>query len=95
METLSIFHLKVLQILAGRYGMNCTLEELTSILTPIINANTVFTEDISIKNEKQARLLYSLIVLNDGGYIFLNSTSDRSSITIKGLIKINNKIFCN
>ena len=95
METLPIFHIKVLQILAGRYGTNCTLEELTSILTQVSNFTTVFTDNLSSENEKQARVLDALIFLNNQGHIFLNSNTDRSSITIKGLIKINSEIFCN
>jgi len=32
------------------------------------------------------------IYLNDNGYIFLNSITDGSYITIKGLIKLQNKV---
>lgn len=95
METLPIFHIKILQILAAQYGLSCTLEEMTSLLAPVINAETVFTGTISSGRQHQATVLDALIVLNDDGYIFLNSGTDKSFITIKGLIAVNSKIFCN
>jgi hypothetical protein len=95
METSPKVFIKILQILASRYGMNYTLEELASLLTPVFNVSTKVTNNISTETENQARVLEALIVLNDEGYIFLNSSTDKSSITIKGLIKVNNKIFCN
>lgn len=95
METLPIFHIKVLQILAARYGLSSTLKELTSLLTPVINAEKVYTYNMSSDNEKQAAVLDALIVLNDQGYLFLNSNTDKSSITIKGIILLNSKIICN
>ena len=75
--------------------MSYTLEELTSLLTPIFNVSTKFPNNIPTEAENQARVLEALIVLNDEGHIFLNSSTDKSSITIKGLIKVNNKILCN
>ena len=95
METLPLFYIKVLQVLAGKYGTNCTLEELTSLLDQACNITTVFPENLSNENKKQARLLDALIFLNDRGDIFLNPNTDSSSITIKGLIKIDSKIPCN
>ncbi|KQX02194.1 hypothetical protein [Flavobacterium sp. Root420] len=95
METLLILQIKILQILAVRYGTDCTLEELTNLCTQVSNFTTVFTDNLSNENEKQAIFLDALIFLNDRGHIFLNSNTDRSSITIKGLIKINSKVYCN
>ncbi|KQO28666.1 hypothetical protein ASF10_22855 [Flavobacterium sp. Leaf82] len=95
METLSTFHIKILQILAVRYGMSCTLEELTSLLTPAIDITIAFSDYISIEKEKQATVLNALIVLDNEGLIFLNSSTDKSIITIKGMIKIDNTLFCN
>lgn len=95
METLSIFHIKVLQILAGRSGMSCTLEELTSLLTATFNSSTVFITNMSTEKENQIKVLDALLVLSDQGYVFLNSDTDKSCITVKGLIRINNKVLCN
>jgi len=95
METLPTFLIKVLQMLADRNGMSCTLEELTSLLTPVFNTSTPFKEIKSDKKENQAILLDALLFLNKEGYIFLNSSSDKSCITIKGLILVNNKVFWN
>lgn len=95
METLPIFHIKVLQMLADRYGMTCTLEELTSLLTPIFNATSLLTNSTFNEKENQARVLDALLLLNSEGHIFLNINSDESSISIKGLILVDNKVFCN
>lgn len=95
METSPIFHIKVLQILAGRYGISCNLEELASLLTPVINATTAISDNICTEKQKQARVLDALLILNDEGYIFLDSSTDKSTITIKGLIKVNSTFFCN
>lgn len=96
MERLPIFYIKVLQILAARYGLGCTLEEMTSLLAPVIDAKTVFTGNMPSDQEKQATVLDALIVLNDKGHLVLDSNTDKSSITIKGLIVVNNKLLlCN
>lgn len=95
METLPIFVIKVLQVLADRYGNSFTLEELTSLLTPVFNSTTSFYRSISNENENQARVLEALLLLNSKGHIFLNSISDKSTISIKGLILINDKVICN
>ncbi len=95
METLPIFLVKILQMLADRYGMSCTLEELTSLLTPVFNTYTLLQDSIADEKKKQARVLDALILLNKEGYLFLNSDSDESTISIKGLILVNNKVICN
>ncbi|TDX10508.1 hypothetical protein [Flavobacterium sp. S87F.05.LMB.W.Kidney.N] len=95
METLPIFLVKILQMLADRYGMSCTLEELTSLLTPVFNTYTLLQDSIADEKKKQARVLDALILLNKEGYIFLSSSSDESTISIKGLILVNNKVICN
>jgi|GEM_PF-916476 len=95
METLPIFLVKILQMLADRYGMSCTLEELTSLLTPVFNTYTLLQDSIADEKKKQARVLDALILLNKEGYLFLSSSSDESTISIKGLILVNNKVICN
>jgi hypothetical protein len=95
METLPIFLVKILQTLADRYGMGCTLEELTSLLTPVFNTYTLLQDSIADEKKKQARVLDALILLNKEGYLFLSSSSDESTISIKGLILVNNKVICN
>ncbi|MFQ6601939.1 hypothetical protein [Flavobacterium sp. C3NV] len=95
METLPVFHIKVLQHLAARYGLSCTLEEITRLLAPVINDETVFNGTVSSERAFEATVLDALIVLNDKGHIFLNSVTDKSAITIKGLIAVNSKALCN
>jgi len=82
-------------MLADRYGMSCTLEELTSLLTPVFNTYTLLKDSIADERKKQARLLDALLLLNKEGYIFLSSSSDESTISIKGLILVNNKVIRN
>ena len=95
MEPVPIFHIKVLQTLAGRYGISCNLEELASLLTPIINASAAISDNRCTEKEKQAKVLDALIVLNDEGHVFLDSITKKTTITIKGLIKVNCTFFCN
>ena len=95
METLPIFLIKVLKILADRYGMSCTLEELTSLLTPVFTPTVQLKESILNDREKQAKVLDALMLLSNQGCLFLNSSSDESTISIKGLILVDSKVFCN
>ena len=82
-------------MLADRYGMSCTLEELTSLLTIVFNAYTPIEDSLSHEKKKQAKVLEALIMLDNEGYIFLNSDSDESTISIKGLILVDNKVIYN
>lgn len=75
--------------------MTCTLEELTSLLNPIYNISRTSTDNTSTEKQNQARVLETLLFLNDEGLIFLNSDTDITTITIKGLIKINDKVLYN
>ncbi|MDR6764322.1 hypothetical protein J2Y38_004555 [Flavobacterium sp. 2755] len=86
---------KILQILAHRDTEGCTLEELTSLVIPAVNSPVPFTDQSSVERKNQARVLEVLIVLDDQGDIFLNSSTDRSTITIKGLIKVRSTLLCN
>lgn len=94
METSAIIFIKILQILAGRYNMSFSLEEITQLITSVYNVPE-FTQDINAQRENQSKLLDVLIAMDYEGYIFLNSSTDESVITLKGLIKINNKVFWN
>lgn len=94
METSSIIFIKILQILAGRYNMSFSLEEITQLITSVSNVPE-FSQDINAQRENQSKLLDVLIAMDYEGYIFLNSNTDESVITLKGLIKINNKVFWN
>ena len=94
METSSAIFIKILQILAKKYNTSFSLEEITKLVTSVSNVSK-FTADMNTQKENQSKLLDVLISMDDEGYIFLNSDTDESVITIKGLIKINNKIFWN
>jgi len=94
MKTSSIFFTKILQVLASKYSTSFTLEELTKLVYSFPNGSQ-FTMDIATERQNQAKLLEILVLMNYEGYIFLNSDTDESLITIKGLIIINNKVFWN
>ncbi|MCP2029895.1 hypothetical protein L1276_005089 [Flavobacterium sp. HSC-32F16] len=94
METSPIL-LKVLQILADRYASSCSLEELTKLITPVIKSSMSITDYLASEKENQASILDALVLLHDQGFIFLNSDTDQSVITIKGLIKINHYVLYN
>ncbi|SHL39131.1 hypothetical protein SAMN05444146_3693 [Flavobacterium johnsoniae] len=94
METSPVV-LKVLQILAERYGTSCSLEELTRLVNQIVNTSMSFTDCLYVEKMHQSSVLDALLYLNDQGLIFLNSDTDRSVITIKGLMKVNHKVLCN
>lgn len=94
MESSSVFFIKILQILADKYSAGYTLEELTKLVASVYH-NSKFTDNIDAERENQAKLLDALILMHSEGYVFLNSDTDQSLITIKGLIQINNKILWN
>ncbi|MCA1920551.1 MAG: hypothetical protein LDL38_14200, partial [Flavobacterium piscis] len=64
-------------------------------LSPIFNTLTTLTSNMSSGTENQARVLEALIFLNEQGYVFLNLDTDKSLITIKGLVILNDKVLCN
>lgn len=94
METSSITP-KILQILSARYGMSCSLEDLIQLISPAANSSVSPGEIPVSEKEKQSVVLETLILLNDQGFIFLDSDTERSVITIKGLLKMHNRILCN
>lgn len=92
METSPVI-LKVLQTLADRYGKSCSLEELTSLVH--LKVHSSITDRLYAAKKRQSFLLDALLYLDDQGFVFLNSDTDRSVITIKGLMKVNNKLLWN
>lgn len=94
METSPIIP-KVLQLLAARNALGCSLEELTQLIKPSVGSTISFRELTASEKENQASVLETLILLDEQGLIFLNSDTDRSVITIKGLLQIDDKVLCN
>jgi hypothetical protein len=95
LEKSSVYFDTILSKLAQSYPRACALEELTALVIPAYNILKTFTENIAAQRENQAKLLDALMALDDMGYIVLNPATDQSRITIKGLIKINNRALCN
>lgn len=59
---------------------------MTELVNAVYNVST-FTQDIATERENQAKPLDALILLDNEDYIFLNSYTDESLITIKVPIK--------
>lgn len=95
MEKSFVYFDRILSKLGQSYAKSFTLEELSVLLVPRYNIWKTFNENIAAQRENQAKILEALILLDYEGYIVLNTATDQSSITIKGLIKINNLVFCN
>ena len=94
METAALLSNKILHKLADSYWRFSTLAELTDNVSSYLNTLQPFLGNISFKIN-EAKILEALIQLDNDGYIYLNPNNDESSITIKGLIKIDNKILYN
>ena len=75
---------KVLKILAQNPSKSYSLEELTMALIP----NDLLIHDISLEREYQAQVLNVLISLDNDCMITLNSNTDESSITSKGISRV-------
>ncbi|UUW07683.1 hypothetical protein NLG42_16435 [Flavobacterium plurextorum] len=71
----------ILKILARNPSRSSSLEELTMALFP----NDLVRDPISFEREYQAQVLDALISLENAGMIVLNSDTDESTITLKGL----------
>ncbi|TPG34837.1 hypothetical protein [Flavobacterium pectinovorum] len=95
MEKSSVYFDRILSKLAQSYPGTCALEDLAVLVMPAYNVMKIFSENISVQRDNHAKILDALILLEDQGYIVLNPATDESSITIKGLIKINNTVFFN
>lgn len=95
METSLFYVERILGKLAESYPGSCTLEELSALVMPPYNTLKTFAENISLQRENQAKILDALMLLEDQRYIVLNWATDESSITLKGLIRINTMAFCN
>jgi len=95
MEKSFVYFDRILGKLAQSYAKAFTLEELAALVIPSYNISKSFTQNIAAQRENQAKILNALILLDYQGYIVLNPDTEQSSITIKGLMKINNRILCN
>lgn len=93
-KTFNLFE-TILNILAQNYNKSFSLEDLTAKLSCISNDLYSNGELIAKKRENQAQVLEALIRLNDIGLIFLDSSNDKSFITLRGLIIANSEFFYN
>ncbi|WP_337966317.1 hypothetical protein [uncultured Flavobacterium sp.] len=82
----------ILNILAQSPEKTCPFEDLTSMVIPGLNESL---QEIFIQRSNQAKVLDALIMLDSEGLIILDSATDASIITIKGLINIRSKSFLN
>ncbi|OXE98202.1 hypothetical protein BC749_11322 [Flavobacterium araucananum] len=83
----------ILNILAQNPEKIYSFEDLTSMLIPYLDQS--LQESLLIQRSNQAKVLDALIMLDSEGLIILDSATDTSIITIKGLINISSKSFLN
>ncbi|UUF12525.1 MULTISPECIES: hypothetical protein [Flavobacterium] len=95
MEKSSLYFDSILKKLAQSYPGSCALEELRALVMPPYNVQRTFAQNMSAQRQNQAEILDALILLDEKGYIVLNEATDESSITLKGLVKINHTVLCN
>ncbi|RKR12028.1 hypothetical protein C8C83_3796 [Flavobacterium sp. 90] len=95
METSATFSNMILNKLASTFCHFWTLAELTDYIISDSNIAEIYGEQISLQRINEAKILEVLIQLEFEGNVFLNPITDESCITIKGLLKINNKILLN
>lgn len=94
MET-SVIIQKLLQTLAANYTKSCSLEELAQQAFPAFKGFPYHQGMFNAEKQKQAMLLETLMLLDQQGLIFLDSETDHSVITIKGMLKVNDTVLCN
>jgi L-lactate utilization protein LutC len=70
---------KILGVLTQDRNRTYTLEELTKIVCPVYTEHYSLKENISAQREMEATVLDALIMLEDEGFIILNSDTDESS----------------
>lgn len=75
---------KLLKILAHNPNKSYSLEELAIAVIP----NDLLISDISYEREYQAQVLSALICLEDDCMVAINSDTDESSISLKGLQRV-------
>lgn len=83
----------ILNILAQSPEKTCPFEDLTSMVIACLNES--LQESLFIQRSNQAKVLDALVMLDSEGLIILDSATDASIITIKGLINIRSKSFLN
>lgn len=84
----ALFFDDILKILGHNKNKAHALEELTkTVFTTFTHQNTII-EDPLITRENEAKVLDALLYLQEKGLINLNSATDKSSITKKGLFII-------
>lgn len=77
---------KILNVLALNPKKSFTLEDLANLVIP---SGGTLEDSMLIDRTNQAQVLDALIMLDNQGFVVLDSDTDKSFISIKGLININ------
>jgi len=85
--------MKILNILSRNPQKSYDLEDLTSFVMPCSTES--HQENLWIQRGYQAEVLDALIILDNHGFIIIDSVSDQSTISIKGLISVSSTTFSN
>ena len=79
----------ILNILSENHTGSFSLEELTKLVFANFgNYSNIDIEETFEERQKQSIILDQLIKLDDLGLVFLNSETDKSTITAAGQIKV-------
>lgn len=89
------FIFDILNFLSQNYLKSYTLEQITQLIFPLDDLNNQPKAKINIERQNQAEVLEALVLLSNRGYIFLDTLTDESLISFKGLIKIKSTILSN
>lgn len=89
---LNIF-MKILNILSRNPQKSYDLEDLTSFVIPRLTEP--HQQNLWIQRGYQAEVLDALIILDNHGFIIIDSVSDQSIISIRGLISVSSTTFSN
>ncbi|MFC0776847.1 hypothetical protein [Flavobacterium sp. HJSW_4] len=95
MDTMPALFIKILELLSARYSGSVSLEELAIRAGSNLNIKDLFGEHVSLENRNQAAVLEALMQMHNEGLVFLNCITDESFITLKGLLAIDSKVYCN
>lgn len=93
MDTKFNIFIKILNILSRNPQKSYDLEDLTSFVIPCLTES--HQQNLLIQRAYEAEVLDALIILDNHGFIIIDSVSDQSIISIKGLISVSSTTFLN
>lgn len=93
MDTKFNIFINILNILSRNPEKSYGLEDLTSFIRPYLAE--LHPDNLWIQKGYQAEVLDALVILHNHGFIILDSESDQTTLSAKGLISISSTNFSN